>query len=271
MGTEMAVRLVEKGHELTVWNRSGVPDRVRDAGVRPAATPADAARGAATVITMLTDETAVSEVLLGPDGAASSVGPEAVLVDMSTVGPDAVGRIRERLPAGVRFVDAPVQGSTPKARSGELVIFASGAAADVDRCRPVLDTLGAVRFVGPLGAGSALKLVVNLVLGTSVVVIGEALQLADARGLDQAAVLDALAGTAVGPLVPRIRGRLADPHAPTQFPIRLAAKDLRLVAAAGGRPDAAVDGAARTLAAAVEAGLDDADISDVPGFVRRRS
>ena len=106
-------------------------------------------------------------------------------------------------------------------------------------------------------------------LGTSVVMVGEALRLADRLDLDTDAVLDALTGTAVGSLVPRIRGRLADPDAPTQFPIRLAGKDLRLVTQAAGTDEGTVAGAERVLSAAAEAGYADADITVVPAFLRR--
>jgi len=269
MGREMALRLLDDGHALTVWNRGGVPGPLRDAGASAAATPAQAARAGEVVITMLTDGAAVEAVLFGPDGAAEGTGPDAVLADMSTIGPDAVAAVRAKLPPAVRFVDAPVQGSTPKARAGELVIFAGGADDDMARCRPAFDSLGTVRHVGPLGAGAAMKLVVNLVLGTSVVMVGEALRLADRLDLDTDAVLDALTGTAVGSLVPRIRGRLADPDAPTQFPIRLAGNDLRLVTQAAGTDEGTVAGAERVLSAAAEAGYADADITVVPAFLRR--
>jgi 3-hydroxyisobutyrate dehydrogenase len=268
MGSQMALRLLNEGHQLTVWDRTAVPAELLDAGADPAATPADAARSGEIVITMLTDGAVVEAVLFGPDGAAEGVGPQAVLADMSTIGPDAVATIRDRLAPHVRFIDAPVQGSTPKAQAGELVIFAGGSADDVDDCRAAFDSLGTVRHVGPLGTGASIKLVVNLVLGTSTVMIGEALRLADRLHLDTEAVLDALAGTAVAPLVPRVRARLSDPDAPTQFPIRLAGKDLRLVAEAGGTDDGAVAGAERVLAAATRAGYGDADITVVPAFLR---
>jgi 3-hydroxyisobutyrate dehydrogenase len=269
MGTAMAARLADEGHQLTLWNRSPITpaDGAELPGVL-APTPADAVAGVDVAITMLTDAAAVHAVLFGPGGAAGALGPRTVLVDMSTIGPDAVRALRDELPAAVRFVDAPVQGSTPKARAGELVILAGGGATDIADCRPVLDSLGTLRHVGPLGSGAALKLIVNLALGASFVVLAEALRTSDALGLDQEASLDALSGTAIGSLVPRLRGRLADPAAPTQFSLALAAKDLDLVVAASGDSEGATAAAARRLAGAVAAGLGQADITEIAGYIR---
>ncbi|MGX6607647.1 NAD(P)-dependent oxidoreductase [Micromonosporaceae bacterium Da 78-11] len=268
MGTEMAARLLEEGHDLTVWSRSGAPAALVEAGATQAASPAEAVGGADVAITMLTDEAAVTQVLFGPAGAADAIAAETVYVDMSTIGPEAVARIRTRLAPSIRFVDAPVQGSTPKARSGELGILVGGSDADVVACRPALDSLGTVRHLGPLGTGAATKLVVNLALGTSFVMVAEALRLGDHYHLSPDAVLDALSGTVVGALVPRVRSRLADPAAPTQFSLGLASKDLGLVTPAGLADAGAVSGAHRLMAEAVEAGLGDADISAILTFVR---
>src|SRR5690606_12625952 len=130
----------------------------------------DAAAGRDLVITMLTDGNAVEEVLFGPDGAAPALEAGSVVADMSTIGPDAVRRIRDRLPEGVGFVDAPVSGSVPQAEAGELVILAGGTDTDVARCAGPLGALGSVRHTGPPGSGAALKLVVNAVLVANVAV-----------------------------------------------------------------------------------------------------
>ncbi|MEU6023006.1 NAD(P)-dependent oxidoreductase [Micromonospora sp. NPDC047134] len=268
MGSQMALRLLDEGHQLTLWNRSGVPDVLQGTEATAAPTPSEAARGAEIVITMLTDGAAVTDVLFGSHGAVNGLSPEAVLVDMSTIGPAAVAELRARLAPQLRFIDAPVQGSTPKARAGELVILAGGAPVDVDHCRPALESLGKLRHVGALGAGASAKLVVNLALGSSFVVLGEALRLSDHLDLDAEMMLDVLTGTAVGSLVPRLRARLSNPDAPTQFSVGLAAKDLRLVGATGALDDGAVAGAERMLTAAADAGYGEMDITVLPAFLR---
>lgn len=115
MGIPMATRLVEPGHDLTVWNRSTEKTRpLAERGALVASTPAQAAAGVDAVITMVTDPAALERVVLGEDGLATVLTPGQLLIDMSTVGPDAVGSIAARLPRGVSMVDAPVRGSVPR-------------------------------------------------------------------------------------------------------------------------------------------------------------
>lgn len=268
MGALMAGRLVAAGHEVTVWNRTA--DKAAPlvaAGARAAGTPAAAAEGAELVITMLTGPEAVEAVLLGPSGAVGGMAPGALVVEMSTIGPTAVAGLRSCLPEGVRLVDAPVKGSLPAAESGKLVVFLGGAEDDAARCGPVLGVLGKVEHVGPLGAGASVKLIVNTVIGSTFAMVGEALRLADALGLEQELALTALEGTAIAPIVPRVRAKLAEPE-PTQFSLSLAEKDLGLVLDEGVDGGGVVGGARALLAAAKEAGLGEKDISAVIGHVR---
>ena len=116
----MARRVLDAGYDLTVWNRT--PGRVQPllaAGAAGGRTPAEAAAGADIVLTMLATPRAVEEVIFGPDGAAEGIKPQACLVEMSTIGPQAVMALRERLPAEVGLVDAPVMGSVGPAASGQ--------------------------------------------------------------------------------------------------------------------------------------------------------
>jgi len=270
MGTLMAARLVADGHEVVVWNRTAARTTpLVEAGARAAGTPAEAVGDAQVVITMLTGPQAVDDVLFGAQGAADGLADGSVLVEMSTIGPQALASIRKRLPDTVRLVDAPVKGSLPAAKSGELGIFVGGADADVAEVSDVLGVLGKINHVGPLGTGAALKLLVNIVLGASFVMVGETIALADKLGLDTELALTALEGTVISPLVPRVRKKLAD-SGPTQFSLGLAEKDLRLVLEAGGISDGVVSGAQQRLAAALADGLGDQDISAILGHLRQR-
>ncbi|MEU1289934.1 NAD(P)-dependent oxidoreductase [Kitasatospora sp. NPDC005856] len=228
MGLPMARRLAAAGHPLTVWNRS--PGRAegltgdRRAGVTVAATAAEAVRGADVVVTMLSDPAAVAEVA---GRCAAQLAPGALWIDMSSIGPRATAELRERLPQGVVLVDAPVIGSVGPAASGELVVFAGGEEADVDRAWPVLERLGRVRRCGGPGSGAALKVVVIGAIVASVTALGEVMAVADELGVPREQAREVLS---VGPLagvVARAFGTEAD------FPVRLAAKDLAL---AGGGP-----------------------------------
>jgi 3-hydroxyisobutyrate dehydrogenase-like beta-hydroxyacid dehydrogenase len=222
MGTPIARRLLDAGHPVAVWNRTAArAGPLAAAGARLAATPAEAARGATVVITMLTDGPAVESVLFGPDGAVSSEPSTVDIVEMSTIGPEAIRRIAARLPAGVGLVDAPVGGSTNAAADGTLRIFAGGADDAVTRVTPVLEVLGTVRRCGALGEGAALKVVLNAALVAGITALADVLAVARALGIDRAVALEALTGGALGGAVERSSGG-------SSFAIALAHKDIAL-------------------------------------------
>ena len=233
MGVPMAARLLDAGHDVTVWNRTA--ERAAplvETGATQAESPADAAAGAEVLITMLSDPAALDGVVFRPDGLAAGVSAGATLVEMSTVGPDVVRSLAERLPEGVDVIDAPVLGSVPQATEGTLKIFVGGDGDVLDRCRPVLEAMGTPRHLGPLGAGAAMKLVANATLGALMCGLGEALALADALGLDQAGVLDILVESPIGATAKSKRKLIESGEYPPNFKLALAAKDLRLVTSA---------------------------------------
>ena len=233
MGVPMAARLLDAGHDVTVWNRTA--ERAAplvERGATQAESPADAAAGAEVLITMLSDPAALDGVVFRPDGLAAGVSAGATLVEMSTVGPDVVRSLAERLPEGVDVIDAPVLGSVPQATEGTLKIFVGGDGDALDRCRPVLEAMGTPRHLGPLGAGAAMKLVANATLGALMCGLGEALALADVLGLDQAAVLDILVESPIGATAKSKRKLIESGEYPPNFKLALAAKDLGLVTSA---------------------------------------
>jgi 3-hydroxyisobutyrate dehydrogenase len=271
MGAPMARRLLDAGHELVVWNRSAEKARpLEEAGARVARTPREAAAGAEAVITMLADPPALAAVTEGPDGVAAGAEDGATVLEMSTVGPAAVHRLREVLPAGVVLVDSPVLGSTPQAGEGSLQLFVGGDRRDVERWRPLLETFGTPAHVGPLGAGAAAKLVVNSTLGGTLALLGEALALAEGLGLDRSTALEVLARSPLGTQVERRRPALESGDFPLRFRLRLASKDLDLVEAAaeGAAVDLRVAPAARSwFDDATDEGWGDADYSAIVAYV----
>jgi 3-hydroxyisobutyrate dehydrogenase-like beta-hydroxyacid dehydrogenase len=271
MGVPMAGRLVAAGHQTTVWNRT--KDKCAAAGeqgARVADTPADAVRGADIVITMLRDADSVDAVLFADGGAADAVAPGAVLLEMSTTGPDAVRDLRARLRADVALVDAPVVGSVPQATAGQLRILAGGAESDLARAADVLAVLGSVERMGDLGAGAGAKLVANLVTITAFSVIGESLALGNRVGLSTDQTLDLLSKSAIGGFVERVRGRFGTDPVPTQFGLGLAEKDLALALAAGADPAGIVGASHKNFVDAVTSGLSGHDISAVVADMRSR-
>ncbi|MCW3816058.1 NAD(P)-binding domain-containing protein [Micromonospora sp. DR5-3] len=258
MGTALGRRLLATGHRLTVWNRT--PGRTRplvEAGARAAATPAEAVRDADVVITMLTDATAVRETLFGADAAACALRPGTHLVEMSTIGPHAVGALAARLPPDVPLVDAPVGGSAGAAEAGRLVVLAGGAEEAVDRVAPVLATLGTIRRCGGSGRGAAMKLVLNTALVTAVTAVADALAVADAVGVDRRTACEALANGPLGGAVARATTTEA------AFAVALAAKDARLALdALSDVPAPVLRAAASVLAAAPRPDADIATLAD---------
>jgi 3-hydroxyisobutyrate dehydrogenase-like beta-hydroxyacid dehydrogenase len=267
MGVPMARRLLQAGNELTVWNRT--PDRAEPlaaAGAAVAGSPAEAGAGAEFAITMVATPEALQAVVLGENGLAKALGPGHLYIDMSTVGPDTVRSIAARLPEGVAVVDAPVRGSVSQATEGRLEVFVGARDEDLERVRPILESLGSVNHVGGLGAGAAMKLVANLALGASITAVGEALALGEALGLGRAPVLNMLEDSQLAPAVRAKRANIESGNYPPNFKLRHAAKDLRLVieAATAANRDLKVSAAARAwMDLAVGEGAADLDFSAV--------
>ena len=233
MGMPMAMRCLEAGHAMRVWDRN--PERgvaLAKRGASIAVSPADAAVNVEFAITMLATPVAVHEVLFGPSGLAETLAQGQILIEMSTIGPEAFRSVASRLSSGVGTVDAPVRGSVPEATSGRLHIFVGATDADFGRVRPLLASLGEVRHVGAPGSGAAMKVVVNATLGASIVAFGEALALATSLGLHRTGVLDVLAESPIGPSVRAKRANVETGRYPPSFKLRHAAKDMRLVAEA---------------------------------------
>ena len=230
MGRPMATRLLEAGHDLTLWNRTLEKAKTLEGhGAAVASSPREAAQGAELIITMLSDRSALEEVLFGPDGLVEGASSGAMLVEMSTIGPTAVREIRERLPRELTMVDAPVLGSVPQAEAGELQVFVGASEDDFERCRYTLQAMGKPRHVGDPSAGAALKIVVNSTLGSVMVAVGEALALGDGLAVDRQIVLDVLRGSYLGGVVESKESAIVGGDWSPRFTVALAAKDLRLV------------------------------------------
>jgi len=232
MGSRMARRLVDTGYEVLVWNRS--PERVAPLlrkGAAAAESPREAAERADVLITMLADPDALQAVTEGDDGIAAGAHPGVTVIEMSTVGPAAIAWLASVLETPL--LDAPVLGSLGEVESGALKIFAGGPTELIERARPLLEKLGSVIHVGPLGAGAAAKLVANATLLGTVAMVGEVVSLARRLGLDEDAVGDVLRQT---PLADQAKRRLRAIEAadyPPRFPLSLARKDAELIHDAG--------------------------------------
>jgi 3-hydroxyisobutyrate dehydrogenase len=248
MGTAIAQRLLETDNEVRVWNRTvGNAHDARDAGARWSPTLAALVDESEVVITFLFDDAAVERVYLGPDGLLAGRVEGRLFIDMSTVTPGAHGRIAPSLASrDAGFIECPVSGSIPTARSGALVGFAGGEAHAFARAQPLLGQLcRRVEHVGPLGAGARMKLAANLLLAVFWQALGESLLLVDASPSDAARAVDLLADSNIGAAIlraraPQILAALKGdaPGAPA-FDVDTMRKDLRYMeqeAAAHGSP-----------------------------------
>jgi 3-hydroxyisobutyrate dehydrogenase len=240
MGAPIARNLARAGFEVRAWNRTREKAEALAAdGARVAGSPAEAARGADFVITMLTDGAAVEAVMSGDEGALSSMSADAIWVQTSTVGVHAIERLAALAAEHhVAFVDAPVLGTKQPAERAELVILASGPEELRERCRPVFDAIGShTRWVGSEpGAGSRMKLVLNAWLVGIVEALSETIAFARAIGVDPDQFLDTIDGTPTGPAYAQLKGRpmAAMRFDDVAFPLALAHKDAHLVLEAAG-------------------------------------
>ena len=238
MGSAIALRLLECGHALTVWNRDAAKAApLVDAGATLAATPAELAGANNLVITMLLNADAIEAVYRGAEGLLARPLTGKAIIDMSTVLPQTQEALAQDVrAAGGAFVECPVGGTVGPARQGKLLGFVGGESADVARVRPILDELcGRVEHVGPPGAGARLKLAVNLPLLVYWQALGEALALAAPLGLAPERLIDILSNTSGTPTAMKLRGpdiaraMAGEPLPPAAFDVTAARKDLTVM------------------------------------------
>ena len=256
MGSAIAQRLIEVGHDLTVWNRSLEKARpLANAGAKVAANPADVARNAQTIITILTDAAAIDAVYGGPAGLLAGDVTGKLFIEMSTVAPATETALAEKVRAkGAALVECPVGGTTGPAQQGKLIGLMGGEPADVERARPILEHLcRRLELCGPVGAGAVMKLTINMPLMIYWQALGEALALCRPLGLDPARLMELLADTSGGPNVLKVRGPAVATMlkggdiGPVTFDIDSAVKDLRTMLGEGKRQGLELPLVERTL------------------------
>lgn len=235
MGSRMAANIRKQGHELIVFNRTREKAQpLLDMGAAWANCPADLAKEAPIIITMLSRPEAVAQsALLARDSFLDATQENALWIDCSTVNP-AFSRLmaEEAASRNVRFVDAPVGGSLGPAEKAQLLFFAGGSAADIEAARPVLECMGkAIHHMGGHGAGSSMKMVNNIILGQAMVAFSEALAFGESLGLTKHAMFDTLASSPVlAPFLGVKRQKFERADYTTEFPLQWMHKDLHLAA-----------------------------------------
>ena len=254
MGRPMALNLIEAGYDLVVHARraeSMAP--LAEAGAETCPTPAEVARRASIVFTMVADTPDVEQVIIGDGNAGTAiidgVQPGAVVVDMSTISASATRFMNERLRAvGAELLDAPVSGGDVGAIAGTLSIMVGGSDAAFARVLPLFEAMGKnIVHVGDSGAGQVCKACNQVVISQTIAGVGEAMLLARASGVDGAKVREALLGGFANSRVLELHGqRMLDERYEPGFKCALFQKDMRLVLEAAHELGLALPGAAQS-------------------------
>ena len=278
MGSAMGARVAAAGHDLVVFSRtrSRAEELAARTSARVAGTARDAAASAEICLVSLADDAAVTTTYLADNGLIAGLQPGAVVCDMSTVAPATIGGLTPLVAQkGATLIDTPVSGSVSVVESGTLTVMAGGDQKALDRARPVLDTFAkSIFYLGDIGAGATMKLVVNSLVHSLNVALSEALVLAEQAGLDRQVVYDVFEASAAGaPYVKYKRAAFLQPgEVPVAFSMDLVAKDQELIhdlaQQTGARMDQA-EASRQLVAEALQAGMGERDISEVAVFLRR--
>ena len=233
MGSHMAQRLLNAGYPLTVYERTKEKaQQVGHRGAQVAQTPKDLTAHCQVVMACVTDDEAQEEVMFGPGGALAGTHDGSVIIDLSTVSPDASRRLFQAAKEqDIPMIDAAVSGSVPQVDQGSLVIFVGGEQKTYEQCKPVLEVLGNTSFyMGASGMGTTMPLVANTLLGLGMQALAEAIALGEKAGLEKGLLLDVLGQTTV--LTPGQKSKLENVRREeyqTNFALSLMHKDFSLV------------------------------------------
>jgi len=222
----MCQNLLSADLPLTVWNRTQTKtEPLGKRGAEIADSPQSAVSDADVIITMLSDGTAVADIMFN-QGVAEAIWESATHIDMSSIGADeAIEHAKRHVKRGVRYLDAPVSGGTKGAAAGELAIMAGGDAKTFAEMQPVFATLGQATHVGPNGCGQLAKLANQIIVAITIGAVGEALILAGGGGADRAKVREALQGGFASSRIltehgQRMVDRAFEPGGPARFQLK---------------------------------------------------
>lgn len=233
MGGPMAHNLIKDGHKLHVYARR--PEAMATlvaAGAQACATPAEVAAHSDVIFTIVSDTPDVEEVIFGANGIAGAAREGAVIVDMSTISPNATKQFAERLAKlGIEMLDAPVSGGETGAINGTLSIMAGGKADVFERVRPLFECMGKnIVHIGDNGAGQVAKACNQIVVAVTIEAVAEALTFAHKNGADPTKVRAALMGGFAGSKIMEVHGqRMLDNDFKPGFKVGLHQKDMRIV------------------------------------------
>lgn len=270
MGKAMSMNLLKHGFKVTVWNRSRSKcEELVEHGASFGETPAAVVKKCKVTIAMLADPSAALSVVFGKDGVLEEISGGKGYIDMSTVDAETSSKISEGIKAkGGSFLEAPVSGSKKPAEDGQLVILTAGDKELYEEAIPAFDIMGKKSFfLGPVGNGAKMKLVVNMIMGSTMNAFAEGLELAGQSGLNPHTLLDVLDLGAIANPMFRLKGpaMIQGNYSPA-FPLKHQQKDMRLALALGDENSVPMPVAAAANEAFKKArnmGLGDLDFSAV--------
>jgi 3-hydroxyisobutyrate dehydrogenase len=270
MGAGMAANLLKASFSLSVYNRTAAKAQALiGAGARFASTPAEAARDASVIISMLADDTASREVWLGNGGALGAVKKGAILIESSTVSPAWIAELAKlATQRGVHLLDAPVTGSRAQAEAGQLSFLVGGDVAALELATPVLKAMSKeIVSLGPVGSGAKMKLINNFLCGVQTASLAEGLTWIERSGLDREKALSVLKSGAPGsPLLAAISARMVNQNYTVNFLLSLMTKDLLYAQNESARCNVELktaDAARSLFEVAIAQGFGDEDMSSV--------
>jgi len=278
MGSQMVIRLLEKGHSITGYNRTrSKAQGLIDKGMKWADSPRAVAQAADITISMVTNSDALSQISTGPNGIMEGLGPGKVWVDMSTVSPavsrSLAARVREK---GADMVDAPVSGSVVTIQQGKLSVMVGGRAETFERVKPVLLDLGPkVTHVGENGLALVMKIATNLSLPVQILAFTEGVLLAEKSGIPRETAIDVLVHTVAASPMIQYRGpfvlKMPDE---AWFNVNMMQKDMQLALELGRQVDVPLPTASianEFLTAARAMGLAEEDFAIIFKVLERMS
>lgn len=278
MGSRMAANLQQQGHQLVVFNRS--PEKtipLVEKGAIKADTIAEVASQVEILFTMLAHPEAVKETALGQQGFLTHLAPNSLWVDCSTVHPSfSRDMAREATEKQIRFLDAPIAGSKNQAQQAQLAFLVGGEETDFQQCKSCFESMGnKVLHVGANGMGSALKLVLNHLLATSMLAFSEGLILGESLGIDREILLNLLIGSPIAaPYLAMKRPKIENDDYETEFPLQWMQKDLQMVSIAAYESNVAMplgNTAKEVYRLGLQKGLGEQDFSAIYAFLREGS
>ena len=278
MGSRMAANLAKQRHVLVLYNRTRAKaEALAGPCVTVADSPADVANDVQVLFTMLAHPDAVDEAALGQSGFLEHLPPGAIWIDCSSVNPSFSRKMaKEAERRDIHFVDAPVTGSAPVAAAAKLVFWVGAEGVDLETIRPLLLSMGnKIVHVGGHGAGTSMKMVINLLLGNAMAAFAEAMLLGEGLGISKEILFDSLLGMpAVAPFLASKRANIDSGIYEAEFPLAWMQKDLHLASVSAFETGVALpltNSAKEIYRLAMQNGLSREDFSAVYAFLARKS